>query len=200
MRFAARTAPVVLVLALAAGVSGCASAGSGAGGGATASPAVRATGSPGTGGASSPAARTAAIPALARRLTCPSRSPVASPVAGSRVPAGFRAAAVVECISLSGQAPESGSQAGYRKFVAVAGLDGLVAAVRSVQAGPPATGQLCLSRPDLPWFVLISRSGQVLRPALLDLRCGARPDRLQTTLAALPWISLGLVKMPAATQ
>jgi hypothetical protein len=199
MRFAARTASVVLVLALAAGVSGCASAGSGAGGGATASPAVRAAGSPASGGASSPAARTAAIPALARRLTCPSRSPVASPVAGSRVPAGFRAAAVVECISLSGQAPESGSQAGYRKFVAVAGLDGLVAAVRSVQAGP-ATGQLCLSRPDLPWFVLISRSGQVLRPALLDLRCGARPDRLQTTLAALPWISLGLARIPAGTQ
>lgn len=212
MNLPARVAPLVLMLALAAGLSACGSIAQ------PAAPAVRSPGTAGTsgppgasgpsggsgvasGGPVAPVAGTAHIPAAAERLTCP--APAAPgvisglhPAAGQAIPAGFTPVAVVECINPAQASPGHGAGRADRKFVALTGLGGLTTALRAAEAKGNPTGPVCLSLPATPWFVLIGQDGQVIRPLLPKLQCGNTTDPVAALLKALTWISLGFSVAP----
>jgi hypothetical protein len=145
----------------------------------------------------------ARVPAAARRIICPVTGSVlpggsvAPPLASYSIPAGFSPVAVVECINLGQFAPGHGAGSAERKQVAVAGLGGLLASLRAAQAAPAPAGPLCIAPLKAPWFVLIGRNGQLIRPVLPATLCGkAASSPVLTSLQSLTWIDLGVTTVP----
>ncbi|HYZ57376.1 MAG TPA: hypothetical protein VE733_28265 [Streptosporangiaceae bacterium] len=135
-------------------------------------------------------ARQLAIPAQALRVACPSDSSKAGRHAAAqpaqRIPAGFMPIAVVQCSPAV--VSVNGPQAAAVKEVAVSGLGRLVAALRapSVRMRPDV---ICPAQAIyIPWFVLVGKNGQVIRPKVPHGDCGEPLAPVLASLNALHWV------------
>lgn len=143
----------------------------------------------------------AGILAAARRVKCPAdgsrvinvpgRSQPAEPI-----PAGFRAAAVVECVRVPVMVPIAGTPIVELRRVAVAGLGRLLAALR-LPSTPRSRGllQACLTPvAALPSIVLIGADDQLVRPRVPIGLCGEPIVPVLASLASLHWRTLSATK------
>jgi len=184
-----------------AGQGGAGQGGAGQDGAGTASPAA---GSTGSGGADGPAVLTrAAVPPAARRVQCPAyRTPVLRQLPTAEpaepIPAGFTPVAVVECITVSSD-DHGVLVTDQRREAAVTGLSQLLAALREPSTPRPKGEQpACMVPLTLgPWFVLVSGTGQVIRPVVPVGLCGEPLQPVLASLNALHWITLSIVRVPA---
>jgi hypothetical protein len=113
------------------------------------------------------------------------------------IPAGFKPAAVVECVRVT-SVSHGVIRIEERRQAAIAGLGRLVAALRE-PSHPQPKGVLpaCLTPVySWPWFVLVSASGQVIHPVLPVGLCGQPAPEVLASLKALHWITLGTARLP----
>jgi hypothetical protein len=113
------------------------------------------------------------------------------------IPAGFKPVAVVECVLVT-SANHGIIRIDERRQAAVAGLGRLLAALREPShPQPKAAFPACLTPIESwPWFVLVSASGQVIRPVIPVGICGQPTQEVLASLRALHWITLGTVSLP----
>ena len=113
------------------------------------------------------------------------------------VPAGFRPVAVVECVTVTSLG-HGGVLTYQRRQAAVTGLGRLLAALREPST-PRSRGLLpaCMvPGTSQLWFVLVSASGEVIRPAVPVGLCGEPIEPVLASLNSLHWITLGIVRLP----
>jgi hypothetical protein len=154
------------------------------------------------------------VPLAARRVQCPvvmsplGHLPVSANGSGSvqpkgpyepaePIPAGFKPVAVVECVTVT-SVNHGVIRIDERRQAAVAGLGRLLAALRErSHPQPKAALPACLTPiASWPWFVLVSSTGQVIRPVIPVGVCGQPALGVLASLKALHWITLGTVSMP----
>jgi hypothetical protein len=113
------------------------------------------------------------------------------------VPAGFKPVAVVECVWVT-SVNHGVFRIEERRQAAVAGLGRLLAALRErSHPQPKAALPACLTPTySRPWFVLVSATGQAIRPAIPVGLCGLPAPAVLASLKSLHWISLGTVNLP----
>lgn len=191
-------AVAVMVAALAVAVSGC---------GATpalrpgASPVAGSGSSAPTGPAANPAGARGAVPAAVRQVRCPAVSAPALGQPGAAgpaepIPAGFRPAAVVECVTIT-SVRHGVVRTEQRRQAAVTGLGGLLAALREPASRAKGPLPACIvPAAAVPWFVLVGVDGQAVRPAVPASLCGEPIDPVLASLHSLRWITLGTVILP----
>jgi hypothetical protein len=146
------------------------------------------------------------IPAAARRVRCPAGVPGVvhlpghlpggsqppQPAGTQPIPAGFRPAAVVECIRVFASLPGGKVEIAERRQVAVTGLGGVLAALRRPStARPRGPVPACVVPASaIPWFVLIGADGQVIHPHVPIGLCGVPIPPVLTALSSLHWKTL----------
>lgn len=114
-----------------------------------------------------------------------------APATGS-LPADFRPVAVVRCYQIVRGITGRGRWRFNVKQRADHGLGKFVAALRRPSVRTPA-GVACLAIGYLePSFVLIDRSGRVIRPALPVMECGQPSRAAITALDHLPWVTVSV--------
>ena len=121
--------------------------------------------------------------------------------AAEPVPPGFKAVAVVRCITVISDA-HGGFRLGERKEAAVTGLGRLLAALREPST-PKPRGPLpaCLAPANSgTWFVLVSATGQIVRPLLPVGLCGEPIAPVLESLNSLRWITLSIVSGPGSIR
>jgi hypothetical protein len=121
--------------------------------------------------------------------------------AAERIPAGFRPVAVVECVTVS-SIDHGLVRIDQRRQAAVAGLGRLMAALRKPSTPRPQGALPACTVPDYlsPWFVLVSASGQVIRPVVPVGLCEEPLEPVLATLNSLHWITLGTVSFPVGPE
>ena len=139
-----------------------------------------------------------AVPPAARLVTCPAglldtdlarrQYPPTQPV-----PPGFQPIAAIECILVGTSRSAGHLTLTIRRQLAVTDLDRLVTALREPPPRPPAgTFRVCPAIVYvLPWIALVGSDGQVIHPLVPTGPCGQPVPQVISSLAALPWISLG---------
>jgi hypothetical protein len=132
--------------------------------------------------ASSPPAQLT-IPDPTRLVQCgkPGRQPRA------RLPAGFVAAAAVECVPALRSLTHRHGRPVFTKRVADHGLAPLVAALRS-PPGQPTPGVICPVPPPMPVLFLFGLGGQIIRPVIPVGGCQIPLQQALTALQRVPWV------------
>ena len=163
-------------------------------------------------GLASSTAAVARVPSVARRVQCPvlmaqighlPDSPVQplGPVEPAEsVPPGFKPVAVVQCVTAI--SVKSGSfRLAQRKQAAVTGLGSLLAALRKPSTPRPkgALPACMVPANSGPWFVLVSATGQVIRPLVPVGLCGGPVPAVLASLHSLHWITLSTTSLPGGT-
>jgi hypothetical protein len=149
------------------------------------------------------------VPPAAKQVQCPGLRPgvghlPASPVQpdgpiqlAAPVPPGFKPVAVVRCITVTSDT-HGGFRLSERKEAAVTGLSRLLAALREPSA-PKPKGPLpaCMAPANSgQWLVLVSATGQVVRPLLPVGLCGEPIEPVLASLKSLHWITLSTAVAP----
>jgi len=113
------------------------------------------------------------------------------------IPAGFKPAAVVECVTVS-SINHGIVRIEERRRVAVANLGPLLTALRKPSTPRPRSVLPACMVPvrSWPWFVLVSTSGQVVHPVVPVGLCGMPSAAVLASLNSLHWITLGTVSLP----
>jgi hypothetical protein len=154
------------------------------------------------------------VPPAARRVTCPVVMSPLGHLPGSvqpydpvqpkgpyepvePIPAGFKPVAVVECVWVT-SVNHGVIGIDERRQAAVTGLARLLAALREPShPQPKGTLPACMTPMySWPWFVLVSASGQVIRPVVPVGTCGLPAAAVLASLKSLHWISLGTASLP----
>jgi hypothetical protein len=157
-----------------------------------------------------------AVPPAARRVQCPVVMTPLGHLPGSAnggssvqpkgpyepvepIPAGFKPVAVVECVEVT-SVSHGVIRIDERRQAAVADLGRLLAALRArSHSQPKALLPACLTPIESwPWFVLVSATGQVIRPVIPVGLCGQPAPGVLASLKSLHWITLGTVSLPAS--
>ncbi len=186
---------IAAVAAVAAMATGCATA-------STSAPPA-AGGASGTGTASAPATAPARAAPVPTTTTGPPLVPgrpacvgwPANAVHSKTLPASFVPVAVIRCVTHYQMIPGKGQWETATLERADQNLATLLAALRRPnQTRPPGT--VCSALVELPpQFVLVSKDGQAIWPAVPVTGCGLVQGQLLGALAALPWqtVSVRLV-------
>jgi hypothetical protein len=113
------------------------------------------------------------------------------------IPAGFKPAAVVECVTVS-SINHGIVRIEDRRRVAVTGLGRLLTALRKPSTPRPRGVLPACMVPvrSWPWFVLVSASGQVVHPVVPVGLCGMPSEAVLASLNSLHWITLSPVRLP----
>jgi hypothetical protein len=130
-----------------------------------------------------------AIPAQALRVTCSgSKTAAARRIAAlpeQAIPAGFIPVAVVLCTPGIVFVNHNGRNVPSTRQIATAGLGSLITALRAPSA-PRNSKVACLDQAVyVPWFVLVGRNGQVIRPKIPVTVCGDPSPAVLAILNAL---------------
>jgi hypothetical protein len=152
------------------------------------------------------------VPAAARQVQCPEvmtplvHVPLTAKGGGpvrvaEPIPAGFRPVAVVECVTVS-SINHGLVRIDQRRQVAVAGLGRLLAALRKPPTPRPQGALPACPLPaySSPWFVLVSSTGQVIRPVVPAGVCEGPIEPVLASLNSLHWITLGTVSFPVGPE
>ena len=121
-----------------------------------------------------------------RRVQCgkPGRQPRA------RLPAGFVAAAAVECVPAVAAVAHRHGRPVFTKRVADHGLAPLVAALRR-PSGQPTPGVMCpIPLITVPVLFLIGRDRQIIRPVIAADGCQIPLQQALTALQRVPWVTV----------
>jgi hypothetical protein len=104
--------------------------------------------------------------------------------------------AVVECVTAT-SIHHGVVRIELRRQAAIAGLGRLLAALREPPAPrPKGPLQMCMVPAiSRPWFVLVSATGQVIRPVVPAGLCGQPIGPVLASLNSLRWITLGTVPL-----
>ncbi len=197
---AGQLAMAAAALLLTAALAACGSAGPQSAAGGSDGQAAAASGHGSSASGPAPAARSqAGVLAAARRVKCPADASITRRPGGSHgkpIPAGFTAAAVVECVRVPAIVPVSGTPIVELRRMAVAGLGRLLAALRLPSA--PRSRGLDLACPTpvtvAPSIVLIGIDDRVVRPKVPVGLCGLPITAVQTSLSSLHWRTLSSTK------
>jgi hypothetical protein len=124
------------------------------------------------------------IAPAARRVQCgkPWQQPRARP------PAGFVAAAAVECVPAPRSLAHRHGRPVFTKRVADHGLAPLVAALRS-PPGQHTPGIMCPLPTPMPVLFLFGRDGQIIRPVIPD-GCQIPLQQFLAALHSVPWVTV----------
>jgi len=144
------------------------------------------------------AAALASVPAPARQVRCPAGipGPASLTAPGQQalsIPTGFTLVAVVRCVRVVVRVPGRGMWLAEKRQAAVTGLARLMTALREPSAPHNSKGPIpqCLAPYTvLPWFVLVSRDGQVIRPRVPVNVCRLPIEAVLASLNSMHWITL----------
>jgi hypothetical protein len=132
-----------------------------------------------------------AIPAQALRVACPGGKTAAArrsaALPAQAIPAQFIPVAVVLCDPGIVFVNHNGRNVPPTRLVATTGLGVLLTALRAPSA-PQNSNVNCLDQAIYtPWFVVVGRNGQVIRPKIPLTACGDPSPAVLASLNALPF-------------
>jgi len=132
-----------------------------------------------------------AIPAPALRVACSGGKTAASrryaALPEQAIPAGFIPVAVVLCTPGIVFVNHNGRNVPPTRRIATTALGSLMTALRAPSA-PRNSKVDCLDQAVfVPWFVLVGRNGQVIRPKIPVTACGDPSPGVLASLNALPF-------------